>query len=87
VNALERDDASRARTIALVRDVCAQLATEQVSWCHFKSNTFLDRSRTGENDLDLLIARVDEDRFSAVMHRLGFKLARRRRQGLPGVFD
>ncbi len=87
MNALERDDASRPRTIALVRDVCAELATEQVSWCHFKSNTFLDRSRTGENDLDLLIARVDEDRFSAVMHRLGFKLARRRRQGLPGVFD
>jgi len=87
VIAPERDDASRPRTIALVRDVCAQLATEQVSWCHFKSNTFLDRSRTAENDLDLLIARADEDRFSTVMHRLGFKLARRRRQGPPGVFD
>jgi thymidylate kinase len=70
-----------------VRDLCAQLATERVSWCHFKSNTFLDRSRTGENDLDLLIGRADEDRFSEVMHRLGFKLARRSGQELPGIFD
>ena len=70
-----------------MRDLCAQLAAERVSWCHFKSNTFLDRSRTGENDLDLLIARADEDRFSAVLHRLGFKLALRLEGGLPGVFD
>jgi thymidylate kinase len=70
-----------------VHDLCAQLAAERVSWCHFKSNTFLDRSRTGENDLDLLIARADEDRFSAVLHRLGFKLALRPEGGLPGVFD
>lgn len=82
-----REDAGGQRTIALIGDVCAQLAAERVSWCHFKSNTFLDRSRTGQNDLDLLIARADEDRFSAVMHRLGFKLARRRKQGLPGVLD
>lgn len=82
-----RIGASSPRAIALVHDLCAELAAERVSWCHFKSNTFLDRSRTGENDLDLLIARADEDRFSAVMHRLGFKLARRRKQGLPGVLD
>jgi thymidylate kinase len=80
-------EADRPRTIALVRQLCAQLAAERVSWCHFKSNTFLDRSRTGENDLDLLVARADEDRFSVVMHRLGFKLARRRALDLPGVFD
>jgi thymidylate kinase len=87
VTAPEREEASRPHTIALVRELCAQLAAERVSWCHFKSNTFLDRSRTGENDLDLLIARADEERFSAAMHRLGFKLARRRRRGLPGVLD
>jgi thymidylate kinase len=82
----DANDPSRRRTLALVSELCVQLATEGVSWCHFKSNTFLDRSRTGENDLDLLIARPDEHRFSAVMHRLGFKLATRRGQ-LPGVFD
>jgi thymidylate kinase len=78
-------DASTA-TIALVDRVCAELAAERVGYCHFKSNAFLDRSRTGENDLDLLIARGDADRFAAIMHRLGFKLALRR-QGLPGVLD
>ncbi len=83
----EREDADRPQTIALVRDLCSQLAAQGVSWCHFKSTTFLDRSRTAENDLDLLIARADEGRFSAVMHGLGFKLARRPDGELPGVLD
>jgi thymidylate kinase len=70
-----------------VGELCAQLAAEGVSWCHFKSNAFLDRTRAGEADLDLLISRADEERFSTVVHRLGFKLARRRGQELPGVLD
>ncbi len=74
-------------TIALVRDLCAALEADGVGYCHWKSNAFLDRSRTGENDLDLLIARADEDRFSVTMHRLGFKLALRPARALPGVLD
>ena len=62
-------------TIALVRDVCVALAGDRVRYCHYKRNAFLDLSRRGEKDLDLLIARADEDRLSAFMHRLGFKLA------------
>jgi len=79
--------AARPRAIELVRATCAALASEGVRYCHFKSNTFLDRSRTGENDLDLLVARADEVRFAAVLHGLGFKLASRPDGGLPGVLD
>jgi thymidylate kinase len=80
-------EADRPLTIGLVGDLCSRLSTEGISWCHFKSNTFLDRSRTAANDLDLLVARADGDRFSALMHGLGFKLARRVAGGLPGVLD
>jgi thymidylate kinase len=69
------DEAARTSTLSLVRKLIAALEAESVSYCHWKSNAFLDRSRTGENDLDLLIRRSDLDAFSAVMHRLGFKQA------------
>ena len=70
-----------------MRDLCAELKANRVRYCHWKSNAFLDRSRSAENDLDLLIARADADRFAAVLHGLGFKLAHRRWGALPGVLD
>jgi thymidylate kinase len=87
VSVPDRKAATRQPTIALVREVCVALAGDRVRYCHFKRNAFLDRSRTGDKDLDLLIARADEDRFSATMHGLGFKLAHRPDGGLPGILD
>lgn len=72
-------------TVALVRELCAALDAAGVRQCHWKSNAFLDRSRTAENDLDLLIARADSGRFASVLHRLGFKRVLSRWGGLPGV--
>lgn len=72
--------------IALVRDLCAALEAGGVRYCHWKSNAFLDRSRTAENDLDLLVARADEGRFVEIMHRLDFKLVWGP-SPLPGVLD
>ena len=73
------------QAITLVRELCDALDADGLRQCHWKSNAFLGRSRTGTNDLDLLIARADSERFSAVLHRLGFKLALSRRGSLPGV--
>lgn len=73
------------RTVGLVRELCTALDAEGVRQCHWKSNAFLDRSRTAQNDLDLLIARAHGDRFAAVLHRLGFKLVLSRSGSLPGV--
>ena len=78
---------SDRQTIALVRDLCAALNAEQIRYCHWKSNAALDRSRTAENDLDLLIARSDSERFGAVLHRLGLKLAWSPSSSLPGVLN
>lgn len=74
-------------TLALVRELCSALDAERVRYCHWKSNAFLARSRSAENDLDLLIARADNDRFAAVLHRLGFKLVWTPWLSLPGVLS
>jgi thymidylate kinase len=76
---------SKQSTISLVRELCDALETEGVSYCHWKSNAFLDRSRTAENDLDLLVRRADGELLSATAHRLGFKQADSPARSLPGV--
>ncbi|MEJ2207257.1 MAG: hypothetical protein P8170_24535 [Gemmatimonadota bacterium] len=64
------------------------LATDDISWCHWKSNNALDRSASGENDLDLLVSRADIVRFATVLRGLGFKQvwAPAEKQ-LPGILD
>jgi thymidylate kinase len=70
-----------------LRSLGRALREADVAYCHFKSNAFLAESHSGENDLDLLIARADAERFAAVLHGLGFKLAVRAVNELPGVLD
>lgn len=73
--------------IALVRELGEALEARGVAYCHWKSNAFLGRSLTGENDLDLLVRRADCDRFAAVLHDLGFKQAWNPARALPGVLS
>jgi thymidylate kinase len=79
------DEAARTSTLSLVRELSDAL--EAVSYCHWKSNAFLDRSRSGENDLDLLVRRSDIDAFSGVMHALGFKQATNPSGYVPATED
>jgi thymidylate kinase len=79
--------ASRPVAITLVRDLCAALAADEIRYCHFKSNTFLDRTRAGENDLDLLVDPADAAGFARILTGLGFRRASRPDGGLPGVSD
>ena len=67
-----------ARELGLVRALCHELATERINYCHFKSNEAIEKSASGENDLDLLVDRADAQRFAEIVHRLGFKQARAR---------
>lgn len=76
-----------AAVLGLVRDLGRALREQDVAYCHFKSNAFLAESHSGDNDLDLLVARADADRFAAILHGLGFKLAVRAANPLPGVLD
>lgn len=66
---------SNGLTLELVETLCVALAAENVVYCHWKSNEALDRSMSGDNDLDLLVARSDQARFLEVLARLGFKAA------------
>jgi thymidylate kinase len=73
--------------LELVRTLCDRLETEGVAYCHWKSNEALDRSASGENDLDLLIAAAAASRFETVLADLGFKTARApSTKEMPGVF-
>jgi thymidylate kinase len=86
-NVVVPDEAARTSTLPLVRELTAALEAESVSYCHWKSNAFLDRSRSGENDLDLLVRRSDLDAFSGVLHGLGFKQATNPSRSVPATED
>jgi thymidylate kinase len=74
--------------IGIVEELCSALDTENITYCHWKSNDVLERSATGDNDLDLLILRSDVQAFREVLARLHFKQAEAPRdRRMPGVQD
>jgi thymidylate kinase len=74
--AVERATGAPAPALDLVRRLCDVLLIHGIAYCHWKSTEALDRSASGENDLDLLVARRDVPRFTEVLSHLGFKEAR-----------
>lgn len=75
-------------TLDLVRRLCAALEAQGITYCHWKSNNALDRSASGDNDLDFLVSRPDMTRFTETLSRLGFKQATApAEKQLPGVLD
>ncbi len=77
-----------ASTLKLISALCNALKLERVTYCHWKSNDALDRSATGDNDLDLLILNEHVPRFAQVLCSLDFKQALAPRdQSMPGVVD
>ena len=76
------------KELEIVRELCTQLNKDGISYCQWKSNNALDRSATGENDLDLLVNRADLQTFTGILTQLGFKQAFERwRQPLPGIIN
>ncbi|HEX6268590.1 MAG TPA: nucleotidyltransferase family protein, partial [Anaerolineales bacterium] len=74
--------------LPIVQELCHALRTENIDYCHWKSNNMLERSASGDNDLDLLINRADGTRFSEVLFRLGFKQVEApTEKQMPGVLD
>jgi len=71
-----------------IRQLCHELEAENINYCHWKSNNALDRSASGDNDLDLLVSRADVTRFTEILHRFGFKLGLAPiEKQMPGVQD
>jgi thymidylate kinase len=72
----------------LVASLCKSLKDEKINYCHWKSNVALDRSASGENDLDLLVSRADAQRFIEILTHLNFKEAFPPKDAqLPGTWD
>jgi len=75
-------------TLDLIRRLCQALEAERITYCHWKSNNALDRSASGDNDLDLLVSRADIPPFTEILSQLGFKQAKAPvEKQLPGVLD
>jgi thymidylate kinase len=75
-------------TLPTIFKLCELLRTEQINCCHWKSNAAINRSATGENDLDLLVYRRDIQRFTELLCQLGFKEANvLPDEKLPGIRD
>ncbi len=74
--------------LGLIDRMLHGLDAEGVRYCHWKSNEAIERSLSGDNDLDLLVARADESQFNAVLDDLGFRAARPGSERLvPGLVD
>ena len=74
--------------LTLIRKLTDELGAAQVAYCHWKSNDALDRSASGENDLDLLIKRTHASRFNEIVGKLGFKRVEApKEKWMPGVMD
>jgi thymidylate kinase len=72
----------------LIHRLCQALAAERITYCRWKSNNALDRSASGDGDLDLLVSRADMPRFTGILARLGFKQAQApAEKQLHGVLD
>ncbi len=86
---LEKSITYEPSTLDLIHRLCQEaLEAERISYCHWKSNNALDRSASGDNDLDLLVSRADIPRFTGILYRLGFKQAKApAEKQMPGVLD
>ncbi len=71
-----------------VHRLCEILRQEKINYCHWKSNAAIDRSASGQNDLDLLVDRSDIQRFTELLYQLGYNEAQvPPDQKLPGIRD
>lgn len=71
--------------LELIETLARLLEEEGVCYCHWKSNAAIDRSATGDNDLDLLVHRGDVRKLTEILSRLGFVRARKPGSSIPGI--
>jgi thymidylate kinase len=64
--------------LPLIARLNARIEKAGLAYCHWKSNNAIDRSASGQNDLDLLVAPADVSAFTAILAECGFKQAARK---------
>jgi thymidylate kinase len=71
--------------LPLIGDLLRTLSAAGVRYCHWKSNAAIDRSASGDNDLDLLVGRSDLGAFGEALSHLGFVRAYKPGLEIPGI--
>lgn len=83
-----KDKPNNQAALSKVVQLCEILKAEKIDYCHWKSNAAIERSASGDNDLDLLVSRSDAQRFTEILYRLGFKeIQVINEEQLPGIRD
>ncbi len=59
----------------LIADLFSELDSQNIRYCHFKSNDMLDLALAGVGDLDLLLHSDDMGRFQEILAARRFYLA------------
>lgn len=59
----------------LIAELLATLRSENILYCHWKSNDKLELTAVAETDLDLLVSREQAERFTRILKEAGFKQA------------
>ncbi len=67
-----REDLPATHSLQLIAALAGALADSEIAFCHWKSNADLERSLTGDNDLDLLVSGAHRARFRSLLSELGF---------------
>ncbi|HLE98703.1 MAG TPA: hypothetical protein VI540_02310 [Gaiellaceae bacterium] len=71
--------------LPLIGELLRALAAANMRYCHWKSNAAIDRSASGENDLDLLVDRGDLTTFAEALAHLGFVRTYKPGLEIPGI--
>lgn len=66
--------AGDAAPVKLLQTLLSAFRIEDISYCYWKSNRRLQAVLSGEADLDLLVAKLDQHRVGRVLIDCGFKL-------------
>jgi thymidylate kinase len=74
--------------LAIVLALCRLLASDGVRYCHFKSNEAIEKSASGDNDLDLLVDASSVAVFERTLSELRFVRALSPQiRRFPGIHD
>lgn len=61
------------KKLNLIEDLLNEFHSEQINYCHWKSNEHLDASMTADTDLDVLFDEGQKESIELLLGRIGFK--------------
>jgi len=70
---------------SLSKELISKLSSNNIKYCHWKSNINLEKALEGYDDLDLLVHRNNISQFEQLILSLGFKEASIKAISFPGV--